>query len=122
MASPIQLVHDALLAATAVFDAVGDKVGALQMVAGEQPPYIVLTVTSEEPENLLEGGPPPITRCLVQVEAWAYSYVDAEGLSDLCKAALPAAGYLYVSLGSSEFDFQQDTGMYSHNRIYQVWT
>lgn len=122
MASPIQLVRDALLAATTVFDLVGDKIGPLQMVAGEQPPYIVLTVTSEEPQNLVVGGPPPITRCLVQVNAWGLSYADAERLSDLCRDALPIAGYLYMSLAANEFDFQQDTGLYSHGRIYQVWT
>lgn len=118
--SAIQIVHDVLVAAPAVRDLVGEQVGPLQSVQGQQPPYIVLTIVSEEPENVLVG-PPGITRCLVLVESWAYAYADAERLSDLCKSAMQDAQLLYMSLASNAFDFQQDVGMYSHGRIYQVW-
>jgi hypothetical protein len=118
--SAIQIVHDVLVANAAVFNVAGDRVGPLQSIQGQLPPYVVLRMASEDPQNILKGAP-GITRCLVQVDSWANSYAEAEALSDLCKTAMQAVELLYMSLADNAFDDQRDLGTYSHGRIYQVW-
>lgn len=118
--SAIKIVHDVLVADAAVAGIAGERVGPLQAIQGQLPPYVVLRMASEDPQNVLKGAP-GITRCLVQVDSWAASYADAEALSDLCRDAMQAAQLLYMSLADNAFDDQRDLGTYSHGRIYQVW-
>jgi hypothetical protein len=72
-----------------------------------------------QPTNHLTGDA-SLDQCVITVKSWAYTLTEARQLSDACRAAMIAAGYLL----SSERDNDEpgvDPLLYMVTQDYQVW-
>jgi hypothetical protein len=120
MAEPLKIVRDVLIADVTVAGLVGTKVAPLAELQGQQYPYVILTVTTVEPINTLQGHS-GLDRDEVQVEAWAFTYLEATTIARACRNALQAAGHQCLGEAAENFDFQLDASVLRAGYVHQVW-
>lgn len=116
----IQTVRQLLLADPLTISFVGDKIGPLQEIINERPPYIVLKVADSEVFNTLQGFA-GLNRTEIELTAWAVNYKQAADVAAAARAALEAAGHFTLREPGDTEAFQQDLVLFAHAYVFQVF-
>ncbi len=120
MSDALITVRDVLVAAPEVTALCADRISPIEVAELEQLPYLVLSITSVEPTNAVDGYCGP-DRCEVEVAAWAESFGAADNLARTARAALEAAEILCTGQLQQLYVSDREPGIYRAGYFFQVW-